>query len=98
MKDVIQTLFRNKKPLLIVVATLLMTIWLLGSSFLNLIHNKLELKRLTEFSQSLDAQYDKLKAQKRLLEKQDPVYLNKIARIEYHMSAPGEKEFRFTEK
>ena len=98
MKDLIQTLFRNKKPLLIVVATLLMTIWLLGSSFLNLIHNKLELKRLTEFSQSLDAQYDKLKAQKRLLEKQDPVYLTKIARIEYHMSARGEKEFRFTEK
>ena len=98
MKDLIQTLFRNKKPLLIAILAIAVGIWFLGSSFLNLIHNKLELRRLIALSQELDSQYEKLKARQRLLEKQDPIYLNKIARIEYHMSAPGETEFRFTEK
>ena len=61
MKDLIQNLFRNKKPLLIAILAIAVGIWFLGSSFLNLIHNKLELRRLIALSQELDSQYEKLK-------------------------------------
>ena len=37
----------------------------LGSSILNLVHNKMELRRLTKKSAQLDVQYQKLLAEKR---------------------------------
>ncbi len=67
----------------------------LGGSIFNLVHNKLELRRLTKKSAQLDAQYQKLLAEKKLLEDKDPKYMETLARTRYNMVKPGEIEFRF---
>ena len=69
---------------------------LLGGSILNLVHNKLELRRLTKKRAFLDAQYEQLLAEKKLLEQKDPQYMEMLARTRYYMVKPGEIEFRFT--
>lgn len=70
----------------------------LGGSFINLVHNKLELRKLTRQNAQLDAEHEKLLAQKKLLEKEDKKYLEHIARTQYHLIKPGETEFRFHAK
>ena len=67
----------------------------LGGSILNLVHNKLELRRLTKQSAQLDEEYQKLLAEKKLLEEKDPKYMETLARTRYNMVKPGEIEFRF---
>lgn len=67
----------------------------LGGSILNLVHNKLELRRLTKKSAQLDKEYEKLLAEKKLLEEKDPKYMETLARTRYNMVKPGEIEFRF---
>lgn len=67
----------------------------LGGSFVSLAHNKLELRKLTRRSERLDKEHEKLLAKKDLLEKEDPAYLEHIARTQYHLAKPGETEFRF---
>lgn len=67
----------------------------LGGSVFNLVHNKLELRRLTKKSAQLDQQYQKLLEEKKLLEDKDPKYMETLARTRYHMVKPGEIEFRF---
>lgn len=95
MKDLKETLSRNKKPLLVALAATAVVFWFLGSSFLSLVHNKLEFKRLTQLSARLDKEHEALQARLDLLKKQDPAYMERLARVKYHMSAPGETEFRF---
>ena len=67
---------------------------LLGGSILNLVHNKLELHRLTKKRIQLDLQYEQLLKEKKLLENKDPKYMETLARIRYNMVKPGEIEFR----
>ena len=67
----------------------------LGGSILNLVHNKLELRRLTKKSAQLDAEYQQLLSEKKLLEGKDPKYMETLARTRYNMVKPGEIEFRF---
>lgn len=67
----------------------------LGGSIFNLVHNKLELRRLTKKSAQLDQQYQKLLTEKKLLEEKDPKYMETLARTRYNMVKPGEIEFRF---
>lgn len=67
----------------------------LGGSIFNWVHNKLELRRLTKQSALLDAQYEKLLAEKKLLEEKNPKYMETLARTRYNMVKPGEIEFRF---
>ncbi len=98
MNDLKETLLRNKKPLLVILGVTAVVFWFLGNTFLNLVHNKLELKRLTKLSAQLDREYELQQARLELLQKQDPVYMEKLARVDYHMSAPGETEFRFHAK
>lgn len=98
MNDLKDTLLRNKKPLLVTLGVTAVVCWFLGNTFLNLVHNKLELKRLTKLSTQLDREYETQQAQLELLQKQDPVYMEKLARVNYHMSAKGETEFRFHTK
>ncbi len=98
MNDLKAVLIKNRKPLLLALLAAAAVSWFLGSSFINLIHNKLEYKRLTRLSAQLDKEYEALQAQRELLEKQDPQYIEKIARVQYHMSLPGETEYRFKTK
>lgn len=96
MNDLKALIIRHRKPLLAAVLAVAAVCWFLGSSFINLIHNKMEFNRLTHLSAELDTQYEDLQKRLDLLEKQDPAYLERVARVQYHMSAPGETEFRFT--
>ena len=96
MNDLKALIIRHRKPLLAAVLAVAAVCWFLGSSFINLIHNKMEFNRLTRLSAELDMQYEDLQKRLDLLEKQDPAYLERVARVQYHMSAPGETEFRFT--
>lgn len=64
-------------------------------SIYNLVHNKLEVRRLTKKRAFLDKQYEELLAEKKRLEEQDPAYMELLARTRYHMVKPGEIEFRF---
>lgn len=96
MNDLKALIIRHRKPLLAAVLAVAAVCWFLGSSFINLIHNKMEFNRLTRLSAELDTQYEDLQKRLDLLEKQDPAYLERVARVQYHMSAPGETEFRFT--
>lgn len=90
-----KTILRNKKPLLFVLGTTAVVIFFLGSSFLSLVHNKLELKKLQKQSAALDKEHEELQDTLALLKKQDPAYMERIARIKYHMTKKGETEFRF---
>ena len=66
-----------------------------GGSIFNLVHNKLELHRLTKKSAQLDRQYQQLLEEKKLLEEKNPKYMETLARTRYNMVNPGEIEFRF---
>lgn len=87
-----------KKPLLLTLSAAAVVILFLGGSFINLVHNKLELRKLTRQSVQLDAEHEKLLIQKELLEKEDKKFLEKIARTQYHLIKAGETEFRFQAK
>ena len=95
MIEVKTVLVKNRKLLLWAFLAVVAFCWFLGNSFLNLIHNKLEQKRLTKVSAQLDKEYDQLQAQLDLLKAQDPVYIEGLARVQYNMSRSGETEYRF---
>ena len=85
-----------KQKLIIMAAVTVADIGIfLGGSIYNLVHNKLELRRLTKKSAQLDVQYQKLLEEKKLLEDKDRKYMELLARTRYHMVKPGEIEFRF---
>lgn len=94
-QELTEVLLKNKKPLLLALGAAAVVILFLGGSFVSLAHNKLELRKLTRQSAQLDKEHGKLLAQKDLLEKKDPAYLERIARTKYHLVKPGETEFRF---
>lgn len=98
MNELKEVLIQNRKPLLLALLAAAAVCWFLGSSFLNLVHNKLEFKRLTKLSARLDKEYEALRAELDLLEKRDPARMERIARVKYHMSREGETEFRFKTK
>ena len=77
------------------IGVLIAAFWL-GGGLMNLTHNKLEIYRLTKKRKQLDAQYEQLLAQKKLLEQKDPRYMETLARMRYNLVKPGEIEFRFT--
>ena len=95
MNDLKDLLIRNRKPLLAAVLAVVAVCWFLGSSFISLIHNKIEYKNLTQLTVELDKQHEELKRRLSLLKKKDPAYMERIARVKYHMSKQGETEFRF---
>ena len=90
----LKKLSAKQKFILIATVVLGAAVFLLGGSILNLVHNKLELYRLTNKRTQLDTQYEQLLAEKKLLEEQDPKYMEMLARTRYHMVKPGEIEFR----
>lgn len=86
---------RQKLLFTCALAVLLAALWL-GGGIINLAHNKLEVHRLTKKRDQLDAQYERLLAEKKLLEDKDPQYMETLARMRYNLVKPGEIEFRFT--
>ena len=97
MKEVINTLIKNRKPLLAGLALLAVVALWLGSSIVSLVHNKIETNRLVRKSAALDNEHKNLLHTKELLEAQDPALVEKIARTEYDLAKPNEIEFRFTD-
>ena len=91
----LKKLSAKQKLLLFAALTIAVASLLLGGSILNLVHNKWELHRLTKKSRVLDTRYQELLEEKKLLEEQDPKYMEMLARTRYDMVKPGELEFRF---
>lgn len=89
---------KNKKPLLGALVLLAVVFGVLGGSILSLFHNKTELKKLSRQTVQLDQEYEQLTKRLLLLKKEDPQYLEQLARTRYHMTKPGEMEFRFQTK
>ena len=98
MNEIKDFIFENRKLLLWTALILTAIIWFLGNSIRDIIHNKLEYKRLQKYSAQLDREYEQLQDKLALLEKQDPKYIEYLARVKYHMSLPGETEYRFNNK
>lgn len=73
----------------------LIAFMLFNGSLYGLIHNKRELSKLKKQSSELDEEYVRLVAELARLESADEKYLEEVARGKYHMSKPGEIEFRF---
>lgn len=95
MNEIKGLLFRNRKLLFWAGILLLTIIWFLGSTIRDIVHNKLEYMRLKKYSAHLDQEYDMLRTNLDLLQKQDPAYIEHLARVQYNMSLPGETEYRF---
>ena len=89
-----KTFLRNKKPLLLAIGLAAVVTFFFGSSFLSLVHNKLEMRKLVKQSAELDLQYEELTAQLKRLQNQDLAYIEEIARIQYNMAKPNEVQFR----
>ena len=98
MNELKESIIRNRKLLLWAFVVIVAICWFLGKNFSDLIHNKLEQKRLTKISTQLDKEHEELQAELELLQKQDPAYIERLARVKYHMSLPGETEYRFKTK
>jgi len=94
----LETLHRNKKPLLWGLALTAVVVLFLGGSFLSLAHNKKEKYKLTQYEKQLDAEFVRLSQLKEKLENEDPELFEQLARTEYHLVKPGEVEFRFAKK
>ena len=98
MHELVRTLIKNRKPLLLGLGVLLIVSLWLGSSIVNLVHNKLENKKLARQSIELDLEHQELLLKKERLEKQDPALIEEIARTEYDLAKPDEIEVRFNTK
>ena len=98
MNELKEVIIRNRKILLWACLAVAAVCLLLGKNFTDLIHNQLEQKRLTKISAQLDREHEQLQAQLELLQKQDPAYIERLARVKYNMSLPGETEYRFNKK
>lgn len=88
-------LLANKKPLLLIGILAVVVVLVLGGSFVSWAHNKMEMRKLIRQSAQLDKEHEALREHLKHLEDQDPSYIEKIARTQYHMVKPGEIEFRF---
>lgn len=92
----LEKLTPKQKMLLGAAGIILLCIFVLGSSIVSLLHNKLEMRRLAQRQRTLEKQYEVLQVRLQELQQQDPQVLEALARSEYHMVKPGEIEFRFT--
>lgn len=89
---------RQKKLLLWGIILMAAVVFSLGGSFISLVHNKLEFKKLQKQSATLDKEYKALQETWTLLQRQDPAYMERLARAKYHLTKKGETEFRFSSK
>lgn len=97
-QELVGLFFRNKKLLLWGAALIAVAVFSLGGSFVSLVHNKLELKKLQKQSIILDEEYESLQERMTLLQNKNAAYMERLARIQYHLTKKGETEFRFSSK
>jgi len=71
---------------------------LFNGSLFNLIHNRFEIYKLNKRNAELDKEYAALEEELKKLESGDLKYLEKISRVKYHMSKPGEVEVRIVKE
>lgn len=98
MNELKEAIIHNRKILLWTCLSIAAICLFLGKNFSDLIHNKLEQKRLIKISAQLDKEHEQLQTTLELLQKQNPAYIERLARVQYHMSLPGETEYRFKTK
>lgn len=98
MQELINTLVKNRKPLLVGVCLLGVVMLWIGGSLMSLVHNKMEKNKLQQQSKMLDQEHQELLHTKALLEAQDETLLEQIARTQYDLAKPGEIQFRFPPK
>ncbi len=87
-------LFKTKRQTFIVILAAMAAFLVLNSSFFGLLHNIFELRKLTKTAAALDAEYKALGEAYKKIEGGDVEYIEDTARVKYHMSKPGEIEFR----
>ena len=93
MPEKIINFAKKIKPAHLVLAALVLFAVFNGSLF-NWIHNKIEIRKLTERNVEADKEFIVLSAQLEKLEKGDLAYLETVARGKYNLSKPGEIELR----
>ncbi len=84
----------KKAKALLITAAIMAAVLLFNGNLFNLIHNLAELKKLNSRSAALDAEYQKLSKEYQKILDGDISYLQKTARVKYHMTKPNEIEFR----
>lgn len=87
-------LFKTKKQALVIALTAMAAFLVFNGSFIGLLHNIFELRKLNKTAAALDAEYKALGEEYKKIEGGDVSYIEDTARVKYHMSKPGEIEFR----
>lgn len=87
-------LFKTKKQIFIITLAAMAAFLVFHGSFFGLVHNISELKKLTKTAAKLDSEYEKLNTEYQKILKGDNFYIEKTARVRYHMAKQGEFEFR----
>lgn len=87
------SVIKKAKALLITIA-IMAAILLFNGNLFNLVHNLAELKKLNNRSAALDAEYKELTEEYEKILQGDTSYLQRTARVKYHLAKPGEIEFR----
>ncbi|ACC97928.1 Septum formation initiator [Elusimicrobium minutum Pei191] len=93
MDKFINNVKKKLKPRHIILAAMVLFVLFNGSLY-GLIHNRIELAKLRKRNIELDKEFAELEKQLGKLESGDKKYLEDIARVKYHLSKPGEIEFR----
>lgn len=85
---------KTKNTILFLLLALAGLALVFNGSFLSLVHNTLELRRLNRHLSALDKEHGELQEEYQKILSGDKSYLERTARIKYHMKKPGELEFR----
>lgn len=86
--------FIKKAKTFLIIAAAMAAILLFNGNFFSLMHNIFELKKLNAHSAALDEEYKELTEEYQKILNGDTSYLQRTARVKYHMVKPGEIEFR----
>lgn len=87
-------LFKTKKQTFVVTLIAMAAFLILNGSFFGLVHNILELRKLSKTAAALDAEYETLTKEYKKIQEGDKSYVEDTARVKYNMSKPKEIEFR----
>lgn len=85
---------KTKNKILILLLALAGLALVFNNSFLGLVHNAFELKKLNRRISGLDKEHKALREEYQKILDGDKSYLENTARVKYHMKKPDELEFR----
>ena len=84
----------KKAKFFLIVLAVMSAFLLFNGNLFNLLHNLTELKKLNAKAAELDEEYKELTQEYQNILAGDTSYLQRTARVKYHMVKPGEIEFR----